>query len=267
VVTDRTDSPVAPPDPAASVAAVAVPPLAGEAAPPAVRPIERVVSFIEIVFCSGLLTQVAIALLLHALGWSPLRADGTFSLRYVATLSLLDTALVTALAIYFLWSRGEPARAVFLGRRRGVSEILLGLWLVVPILLTIAGLGWALRALAPWLHNVEDNPLAALMRDPASIAVFAGVVVIAGGVREEIQRAFVLHRFRQHLGGAVVGLLVFSIAFGLGHLMQGYDAAILTGVLGLIWGGTYLRRGSLVAPAVSHSLFNLFEVTRHALWP
>ena len=32
-------------------------------------------------------------------------------------------------------------------------------------------------------------------------AIFALVVMIAGGVREEIQRGFVLHRFEQYLGG------------------------------------------------------------------
>ena len=42
--------------------------------------------------------------------------------------------------------------------------------------------------------------------------------------------------------------------------MQGYDAAIMTGALGFTWGAFFLRRGSIVAPMVSHSLFNLLEV-------
>ena len=109
----------------------------------------------------------------------------------------------------------------------------------------------------PGLHNVVHNPLQDLIRGPRNAGIFAIVVVVAGGVREEIQRAFVLHRFKVWLGGGTVGIIVGSIAFGAGHLVQGYDAAIATGLLGVFWGIMYLRRRSVVAPIVSHSGFNL----------
>ena len=88
----------------------------------------------------------------------------------------------------------------------------------------------------PGLHNVAHNPLQDLIRGPRNAAIFAIVVVVAGGVREEIQRAFVLHRFDVWLGGGTVGIVVGSIAFGAGHLVQGYDAAIATGLLGRLLG-------------------------------
>lgn len=253
-----------------NAAAIDAPLVAPAEPPPADTPIrvgDRVASAIEVLFCSGVPTQVLLTLALHGVGLSPLRADGALSLRYVAILSLLDTILITSLVFVFLVSRGDSPRAVLLGRRPAWRESLLGLSLVVPILLGVGLLGLALRSLFPWLHNVPDNPLTALMRDPLSLAVFAVVVVLAGGVREELQRGFVLHRFRQHLGGAVLGLWLFSLAFGLGHLLQGFDAAILTGVLGLIWGWLFLRRGSIVAPMVSHAAFNLMEVARQAFAP
>ena len=57
--------------------------------------------------------------------------------------------------------------------------------------------------------------------------------MIAGGVREEVQRGFILHRFEQYLGGgARWASSCYSVLFGLGHLEQGWDAAIATGVLG-----------------------------------
>lgn len=231
------------------------------------RRADRVASIVEVIFCSGLPSQLLLALALQAAGWLPFSADGQLSLRYITALSLLDTAIVVSLAVVFLASRGDRPRAVFLGARPVGREALLGLALLLPIVIGVALLGLALRTLAPWLHNVPENPLAALMRDPASLAIFAVVVVLAGGLREEVQRAFVLHRFRQHLGGATVGLWVSSVAFGLGHLLQGYDAALLTGVLGLTWGAIFLRRGSLLAPLVSHAAFNLVEVARQALVP
>ena len=235
-----------------------------EAPGPEVRPIDRLVSAIEVLFCSGLPSQVLLALLLQGAGWQPFDASGGLSLRYIAVLSLADTTIVVGLALMFLRARGEAPQAVLLGARPIVGEAWLGLALVIPILLGIGLLGLGLRTLAPWLHNVPDNPLAALARDPRSLAIFAVVVVVAGGLREEVQRAFVLHRFRQHLGGARAGLWIFSIAFGLGHLLQGYDAALLTAMLGLTWGVLYLRRGSIVAPLVSHAGFNLMEVLRQA---
>ena len=74
-----------------------------------------------------------------------------------------------------------------------------------------------------------------------------------------------VRRFEQHLGGATVGVLVLSIAFGLGHYVQGWDAVITTGALGAFWAVLYLRRRSSVAAMVSHAGFNSAEVLRVAL--
>ena len=91
-------------------------------------------------------------------------------------------------------------------------------------------------ALAPWLHNVPTNPLESMAGTAAGAAVLGVVAIFAGGVREELQRAFLLRRFEQHLGGAVVGVVVLSVAFGLGHIVQGWDAVVTTGA-GRILGG------------------------------
>ena len=102
----------------------------------------------------------------------------------------------------------------------------------------------ALMALAPWLHNVPTNPLENMAGTAAGAAVLGVVAIFAGGVREELQRAFLLRRFEQHLGGAVVGVVVLSVAFGLGHIVQGWDAVVTTGLLGAFWAVLYLRRRS-----------------------
>jgi membrane protease YdiL (CAAX protease family) len=82
-------------------------------------------------------------------------------------------------------------------------------------------------------------------------------------VREEVQRGFILHRFGHYLGGAWTGVAVYSVLFGLGHLEQGYDAAIATGLLGALWGVVYLTRRSIVAPMVSHAGFNLGQLMKY----
>ena len=52
-----------------------------------------------------------------------------------------------------------------------------------------------LRLVAPWLHNVPTNPLEELAATPGQATILAIVAILAGGVREELQRAFLLQRF------------------------------------------------------------------------
>ena len=120
----------------------------------------------------------------------------------------------------------------------------------------------AVRWAAPWLHNVETNPFEMLIRSPLDATIIGAVAVISGGIKEEVQRAFVLRRFEQELGGARVGLIVFSLAFGAGHFIQGWDVGVVTTLLGLFWGVLYLRRGSFTASAVSHSGFNVAQIVQ-----
>ena len=49
-------------------------------------------------------------------------------------------------------------------------------------------------------------------------------------------------------------------AFGAFHYTQGWDVAIITGLLGLFWGYLYIRRGSVAASMVSHAGFNGTQV-------
>ena len=201
--------------------------------------------------------------LLPWLGVTPFVDGGELSLAYVATLSLLDTALLIALILWFLRQRGESARDLFFGTRLVIGEARLGVLLVPLVVATVIGAFVAIQRFAPWLHNVTVNPLEALIQTPSDAWVFGIVAVVAGGIREELQRAFILKRFEQHLGGAIVGLIVFSLAFGAGHVIQGWDAALITALLGGIWGVVYLWRRSIVAPVVSHSCFNVVEILRH----
>ena len=132
--------------------------------------------------------------------------------------------------------------------------------LIIALVITLM---LAIRRFVPALHNVPKNPLEGLIGDHAgAIWLFLLVVIVAGGVREELQRAFLLHRFRGDLGQPWLGLVITSLAFGLGHTLQGRDAAVITGALGAIWGAIYLTRGSALASMVSHSLFNSGELLR-----
>jgi membrane protease YdiL (CAAX protease family) len=230
------------------------------AARPATRPTRRpTTALFEIIACSGFPTQLFLIAALQLAGM-PAFDHGRFSPIFVATLSLLDAALVVGLCLFFLLVRGESPTRVLLGGRSFGREVLVGVALIPIVLATITLLLALILGFAPWLHNVPRNPLEDLLRTEHEAWLFAVVVVVAGGVREEVQRGFILHRFEHHLGGALLGLAVWSAFFGLGHIDQGYDASVATGGLGAIWGLVYLRRRSIIAPMVSHGGFNLAEI-------
>lgn len=216
----------------------------------------------EIGLCSGYPTQILLGGVLKNLGIAPLTADGALSATFVFALSLADTVLLITLVSWLLIRNGERPRDVFLGRRPLGAEATVGVLSVPFVIALVLGLSLLIRAVMPSLRNVPVNPLAGMLGTQTGLLAFLFVVIVAGGVREELQRAFLLHRFRNELGSAGLGLIVTSLAFGLGHTLQGWDAAILTGVLGATWGVMYLTRGSAVAPMVSHSLFNSGELLR-----
>ncbi|HTK29382.1 MAG TPA: type II CAAX endopeptidase family protein [Vicinamibacterales bacterium] len=223
---------------------------------------DRATALIEVLVCSDYPTQFALATLFGALGFRPFDAHGTLQVGYVVWLSLLDACLLVGLIVALLAAHGERPSEVFFGGRPAARELSTG----VPMIVIALGLGIAVLApiqhFAPWLHTVPHNPLEALMRSPRNALLFAGVVIVAGGIREEVQRAFILHRFEQSLGGGAIGVVLSSAAFGAGHLLQGADAAIATGVLGAFWGIVYLRRRSILAPMVSHAGFDLLQIAQ-----
>ena len=226
------------------------------------RLVERTVALLEVLICSDYPTQFALGTTFAMAGYTPFTRDGQLSVGYVVSLSLLDTALLVGLILLCLRAHGERPRDLFLGDRPPLGEAVHGLPLALAALLIGIGVLAAVQQFAPSLHTVLHNPLQQLIRRPRDAWLFAFVVVVAGGLREEVQRAFLLHRFETWLGGSAVGLVITSAAFGGGHLLQGADAAIATGVLGAFWGLVYLRRRSMVAPAVSHSGFNLLQIVQ-----
>ena len=224
----------------------------------------RGTALFEVIACSGFPTQLVLAAWLASAGMVPADAS-QLSVRFVVMLSLLDTIALVTLILVFLHAHEESPRGVFFGERGVRGEMRAGL-LLTPLTLAVAVVVLTtIRQLAPWIRTVDRNPLGDLIRTPSDVMLFAVVVILAGGVREEIQRAFLLRRFEQSLGGKAVGVIVASAAFGAGHLVQGGDAAVATGLLGALWGIVYLRRRSVVAPIVSHSGFNLLQLAQFAL--
>ena len=221
---------------------------------------DRLLALAEVTLCSGYPTQLGLIVLFTLVGFAPASVAGGLSLSRVVGLSLADVALVLLLVWLLLRAHGERPGTVFVGTRGFKSEVLLGVALVPVALLIVAVTFGIVTRAAPWLHNVLENPLETMMRSPADAVLFGVVAVVFGVLREEVQRAFILRRFEQYLGGSVTGIIISSVVFGLGHVLQGWDAVVMTGLLGAFWGIVYLTRRSIVAPIVCHALFNLTEI-------
>src|SRR5262245_33596865 len=239
---------------------VALPPVA--VPPSAAAPLDRVAAAFEVLICSGFPTQLIVIGLLASMGMQPRSPDGHLSAPFVFALTLLDTVLLVGLVVVFFRARGESLRQELFGRRTTAREILLGAALVPASFLLVVFVLLAVQLVAPSLRNVPRNPLIDLIKTRTDAAIFTLMVMIAGGVREEIQRGFVLRRFEQYLGGGLVGLVVFSVLFGLGHLEQGRDVSIATMALGAFWGAIFLARRTILAPMIGHAGFNLSQIVK-----
>jgi membrane protease YdiL (CAAX protease family) len=218
------------------------------------------------VAASGFPTQLALGGLLMAAGLRPFGADGQLSMSYLAVLMPADMALLLTLVAWRIRAGGERVADVLIGRRPVAREIWLGAGLVPAVFGGVVIVMLVLRTAWPALHNVDANPFEALIRSRLDALVLGALVITTGGLKEEVQRAFVLHRFGQHLGGARPGLVLYSLVFGAGHVIQGYDVAIVTVLLGLAWGTLFLWRRSLVAPSISHAGFNAAQVLQFVVF-
>jgi membrane protease YdiL (CAAX protease family) len=226
-------------------------------------PLPRWLAGLQALMVCGVPTQLIIAALLATVLHLPmLDGPAAISFRFFVLLTVLDTALVALLIWTFLRMGGERSADVFVGAKPVRGEILRGLALVPVVFLAVTAIVLGLREMAPWTHTVEQNPFESFLGSPLKALVFVAVVVLGGGVREELQRAFILHRFDQRLGGARVGLALFSLTFGALHLDQGVDVAIAIGLLGLLWGIIYIRRRSAVLSMVNHGTFNAIQVAQ-----
>lgn len=223
---------------------------------------ERAAAALEVILCSGFPTQLVLITVLSTFGMHMRLADGRLSPPFIFVLTFADTLLLVGLIAFFFRAHRESMVDELFGSRVTTRDVVLGVVLVPTSFFLIVFVLMLLQAAAPSLRNVTHNPLADLVKTRADAVLFALVVMIAGGVREEIQRGFVLRRFEQYLGGGTLGLVLFSLVFGLGHVEQGRDVALATAVLGAFWGAIYLRRRTVLPAMIGHAGFNLAQVVK-----
>jgi len=221
--------------------------------PPPKTWVDRIQALFEVILLAGLVSSL-IATLPFAgkiRDQSGLLAD----IRVLAGFLLLEAAVTFGLLYLVMKAHGEKLRDFGLSWQHWRSDVLLGL-AIVPILFGVNGvINVIFRSYLPQLFQ-EHNPLAELVRTPQDLTIFVGTALIAGGIKEELQRAFILRRFQSFLGGANLGLIVWSVVFAVGHTIQGWQGVVIAGIYGMVFGVLYLARGTLIAPMVAHGVYD-----------
>jgi membrane protease YdiL (CAAX protease family) len=215
----------------------------------------RVQAAFEILLVSGIVSSLLISLVFAAIfGRNRLKLiemDVGFLAAY-----LMTESAVTFLILWILMkARGETLRELGLCLRKWKPNVFTGI-LAAPCLIVVSGIvGRAFQLFVPE-YALEKNPMIEMVSSPRQLTLFILAGIIAGGVKEELQRAFILCRFRRHLGGAGVGLVVWSLAFGVGHYAQGAQGVCAAAILGFVFGVLYLMRGNLVLTITAHAVYN-----------
>jgi len=225
--------------------------------------IERLQAFVEILLLSGLFsTPIATSIL-----WAFYRQKVdllTNDATMLCVFLLLEAGITLLILMVILKAHRETMGSLGLKRDRWKFYLLLGFGLVPFFFLINAGAEYVFRVYLPQ-YNVEQNPLFEIIHSTKQLAFFIFSALIAGGIKEELQRAFILTRFDRYLGGAWLGLILWSFAFGAGHYIQGVPGIAVATLYGFIFGTVYLVSRSLIAPIVSHGAYDTLALLAYWL--
>jgi membrane protease YdiL (CAAX protease family) len=168
-------------------------------------------------------------------------------------------SLFIALLVLFQWrwatrpfsTLGLDVPISYWGRWGFVFDFVIGCSFAVELLVRDIS-GDRLSAMRKRLDSYRIIP-----RTRAEFVLF-GPMALVGSVTEEILYRGFLFWFLTPLAGLSGAVLISSIAFGLGHIYQGWMGVVRTSCIGLAFGVAYALTGSLWWLMVVHTMFNSF---------
>lgn len=177
---------------------------------------------------------------------------------------LLEAAITLLLMFLVMRAHGETLRWLGLSWARWGVNVLAGLAIVPLLFFLNLVVSLIFQTFFP-KYFMESNPLTELVQSPRDLLLLTSAALIAGGFKEELQRAFILRRFQTYLGGAWLGLMLWSIVFGLGHYLQGAQGVVAATLFGLIFGAVYLIRRNLIIPMAAHGTYDTLALVGYWL--
>ena len=170
--------------------------------------------------------------------------------RYARTMLILWT--MTALAYYALQLHGETPADVGLRPPENVLWYAVGP-LIVAALLSMSGAGRGdvslnyARAIRPVIPN-----------DAIDWCWFVAVAATAAICEEFLYRGYALTQIAALTHSIFAGVVISSIAFGLGHAYQGRIGMAGTAITGVLYAALFLASGSLVPCMLAHFMQDMF---------
>ncbi len=179
-------------------------------------------------------------------------------MQFAFAAAVFEGSLV-AISIVLGWALGIRPLGTF---RFNLLDAALGVVATVPLLAVFV---FCLRSrLKPFRHItiILEERLIPLFRECSLIQL--GILAALAGVGEEMLFRGVLQAsIAETVGGQFgvwLGLLAAAVLFGLLHLITP-TYAIFAGLVGLYLGGLWLFAGNLLAPIISHAVYDFV-----ALW-
>ena len=176
---------------------------------------------------------------------------------------IVRTKLLVFVALYLLLRlEGEGFKELGLSGHQWPKHLGLGLLFGLGMFFALnVALGAVMQSLLP--RPAGNGPtIASFFNEPRNLLAWLPIGIFGGGVVEELQRIFIFTRFEKWLGrpGLILGIVLSSLMFGLGHRYQGLGIAISTAVSGAIFALVYLRRRSALEPIAAHAFSDVLAM-------
>jgi membrane protease YdiL (CAAX protease family) len=219
---------------------------------------DRIQAAIEVLLISGLVSG-----LIASVPMALFRIKDTDALvknaDFLSGYLLLESAITFLILAALMKLHRESPNSLGLRWKDWKLNLVIGLALVPCLFLINGVVALLFRSYLPRFYS-ERNPLLENLHTPLQLALFVFSALVAGGIKEEMQRAFILNRFRNYLGGAWIGLLLWSLVFGAGHYAQGVQGMVIASLYGFLFGLIYLLSGSLIAPITAHAVYDTVAI-------
>jgi membrane protease YdiL (CAAX protease family) len=170
--------------------------------------------------------------------------------RYARTMLILWT--MTALAYYALQLHGQTPADVGLRPPQSILWYAVGP-LIVAALLAMSGAGRGDISI-DYARNIRP----VIPSDAVDWCWFVAVAATAAICEEFLYRGYALTQIAMLTQSVVVGVVLSSIAFGLGHAYQGRIGIAGTAITGLLYSLLFLASGSLVPCVLAHFMQDMF---------
>jgi len=190
-------------------------------------------------------------------------AIGAFARDNILAGAVVRALCMVGLVLLVLRSDGQK-NALGIYRRQAALDLLLGVTFTFGAFAAALVSGLAVQAVTLLVHSslvereaMERPTLLLDLFGGTSLAAFAASIAVTATFEEVVFRGFLLPRLRHLTGAWWLAIAFGAVAFGAGHLYEGWTAVVQTIALGAFFGAAFVFRGRLLPVVVAHASFDV----------